>query len=90
MAVTSPGIERANPLSMHVVSKLRRTPRTGPETPSRASSIDRTGKGKAAVNGEEPHDSSSGEETVLEPVEAIRQQFQVSKQFSRQAGAKGI
>lgn len=78
MAVTSPVIERANPLGMHVVSKQRRKPKTGPDTPSTSlSSVARNGKGKAAANGEDGiHDSSSGEEAALEPKEAIRQQFQ--------------
>lgn len=77
MAVTSPVIERANPLSMHVGSKQRRKTRTVLDTPSNLGNADR--KGKAAANGEEAPDSSSGEETALEPREAIRQQFQVSK-----------
>lgn len=79
MAVTSPVIERANPLSMHVVSKPRRKHKTVADTTAGSSptSVDRNGKGKAAANGEGAADSSSSEETALEPKEAIRQQFQV-------------
>lgn len=84
MALTSPVIERANPLGMHVVSKQRRKSKTGTAAPSKdavtsPTSVDRHGKGKAAANGEDTNESSgSSDEVALEPREAIRQQFQVS------------
>lgn len=88
MALTSPVIERANPLGMHVVSKQRRKSKTGTAAPSKdavtsPTSVDRHGKGKASANGEETceetnESSGSSDDVALEPREAIRQQFQVS------------
>lgn len=87
MVVTSPVIERANPLGMHVVSKQRRKSKTGASTSSHeastcTTSIASNGKGKAAANGEQiASESSDSDEAALEPREAIRQQFQVNRRI---------